>query len=495
LVKYSQERDIITGFGDELGAAAFVLMLCLFYVLSCVLLKDKDFDWITRFVKASSVIFSTSFQGSNLKNASFANANLKRVNFSSSDSHQINLSGVRWKGAKEMGQSFFGRSVFKEPTVHKLLTSQNACGQDFSGSFLRGVNLSGANLAGASFKGGILSEAILTGANLQGSSLMEAQCLGVDFTGANLTGACIEDWNISSNTCLKNVHCDFVYLTQKERRPNSGVFQPGEFTKLFQEVLDTIDLIFQNGIDWKAFVRTFGQIQVQHEDAELSVQSIENKGDGVVVLKLNAAPGTDKAAVHQYFTEGYQVALKEAEARYKAQLDAKDEQITDYRQHNANMQEVVKLLASRPINVDVKATAESKAMQGDDNSRNISVGGDLNASGSTINLGEISGQVSNQINQLPDPDPDPGQPDLKALLTQLKTAVETDIELSEVEKKEALGEVAKLAEAGSQPKEGAMQRMAKRATAALKSITDPLTEASKLAIACKSLLPMILTLF
>jgi hypothetical protein len=120
-------------------------------------------------------------------------------------------------------------------------------------------------------------------------------------------------------------------------------------------------------------------------------------------------------------------------------------------------------------------------------------GGDVNLSGSTINLGEISGQVSNQINQLPDAAPD--QPSLKDLLTQLQAAVEADTELSEVEKKEALGEVAKLAEAGSQPKEGAMQRMAKRATAALKSITEPLSDASKLATACKTLLPMILSVF
>ena len=40
-----------------------------------------------------------------------------------------------------------------------------------------------------------------------------------------------------------------------------------------------------------------------------------------------------------------------------------------------------------------------------------------------------------------------------------------------------------------------MQRMAKRAVTNLKSITEPLTEASKLATVCKSLLPMIMVLF
>ncbi len=70
---------------------------------------------------------------------------------------------------------------------------------------------------------------------------------------------------------IDSVMCDYGYLLngQRERRPNSSVFQAGEFAQLFQEVLDTIDLIFQNGIDWKAFARTFAQVQVQYADSPL----------------------------------------------------------------------------------------------------------------------------------------------------------------------------------------------------------------------------------
>jgi uncharacterized protein YjbI with pentapeptide repeats len=434
--------------------------------------------------------YGTRLKYSDLSFSSFQDALLKDADFSNSCMNSVCL-----RGAELVHSSRFKNTILEDLRVLKLLISGDGFNQDFSDCNFREANLEDANLANSSFDRSILSNAKLKSANLQGASLVEAQCIGADFNLANLTGACIESWNIDESTLLEGSNCQYIYLlrNQKERRPNSGNFQPGEFTKLFQEVLDTIDLIFQNGIDWKVFARTFGQVQVQYEDAELSVQSIENKGDGVVVVKLNAAPGINKAAVHQTFMEGYQVALKEAEARYKAQLAAKDEQITDYRQQNANMQEVVKLLASRPVTVDVKPTLEKKIVQGDDYSRSISVGGNLNASGSTINLGEISGQVSNQINQLPDAAPD--QPNLKDLLTQLQAAVEADTELSEVEKKEALGEVAKLAEAGSQPKEGTMQRMAKRATAALKSITEPLSDASKLATACKTLLPLILSVF
>jgi hypothetical protein len=76
--------------------------------------------------------------------------------------------------------------------------------------------------------------------------------VGTNFTNAKMTGACVEAWNIESTTQLNNVDCRFVYLLEnpkpgtddRERRPSSGDFQPGEFTKLFEEVLNTVDLNF-----------------------------------------------------------------------------------------------------------------------------------------------------------------------------------------------------------------------------------------------------------
>jgi hypothetical protein len=123
--------------------------------------------------------------------------------------------------------------------------------------------------------------------------------------------------------------------------------------------------------------------------------------------------------------------LQEAEARYKAQLDAKDDQIADYRQQSANMQEVVKLLAQRPINVDVKATAESKAMQGNDNSRNISIGGD--ATGNVFQTGDgNTAAIEFQQVTLPPPESVNIQAELDALaelLTSLNDPIATGVAL------------------------------------------------------------------
>ena len=78
-------------------------------------------------------------------------------------------------------------------------------------------------------------------------NLREALAIGTNFTTAQMSGTCLEGWNIDHTTILDNVESKYIYLLEeakpetddKERRPSSGYFQPGDFTKLFQEVLDT----------------------------------------------------------------------------------------------------------------------------------------------------------------------------------------------------------------------------------------------------------------
>ena len=151
----------------------------------------------------------------------------------------------------------------------------------------------------------------------------------------------------------------------RERRPSSGYFQPGEFTKLFQEVLNTVDLIFRNGVDWKALAAAFKKFQVENEGTELAIQSIENKGDGVIVIKVNVPPNADKEKIHSDLTQGYQLALQEVEKRYKAELQAKDKEIEIYREKSSEMKEIVGLLADRPIQNIIDVTAKAKSDMSD----------------------------------------------------------------------------------------------------------------------------------
>ena len=225
-------------------------------------------------------------------------------------------------------------------------------------------------------------------ANLEFANLTETQALATDFTGAYFTGACLEAWNIDATTKLDRADCQFVYLLEdpkpgtddRERRPSSGEFAPREFTKLFEEVLNTIDLIFRNGIDWKAFVAAFKQLQVENEGTELTIQSIENKGDGVIVVKVSVPPDANKEHLHRNFTQSYELMA--------ARLEDKDKQITF-------LEGIVTQLAAKPVTIEVIATAESNSTG--NKSSNLNVARD--AIGSTLNIGNIEGTVTNTNNE------------------------------------------------------------------------------------------------
>ncbi|NEQ42283.1 MAG: hypothetical protein F6K00_01475 [Leptolyngbya sp. SIOISBB] len=355
--------------------------------------REREYE---RFLKGYRK-FDTSFKGANLTKADFSFSDLMYSDFEYSD-----LSYARFLQVAKLGYAYLDGTKLVNPTVRDLLTSMNGKEQNFKGMDLQYLDLTCAHLNKADLTESDLSYSILAEANLGHANLTKAQALNSNFRRANLTGSCLESWNINHKTKLQDVICDYVYLlhNQQERRPNSGNFGPGEFTKLFQEVLDTVDLIFRNGVDWRAFLQTLNQVQQKYKDADLAIQSIENKGDGVVVAKLNAAPGADKPAIHESFTEIYQRAFKEAEAQYKAQLNAKDSEIQIYRQQSADMVEILKLQAQRPI--INQATAESRAMQGNDYSQQNQYGDNSNI----VNQYGDSNTANQKLQQVTPPPPE-----------------------------------------------------------------------------------------
>jgi hypothetical protein len=135
-----------------------------------------------------------------------------------------------------------------------------------------------------------------------------------------LTGVCIEDWNINSQTNLDDIICDYVYLqnNQQKRRPHdtNKIFTPGEFTKLFQIALETVDLIFSDGIDWQSFLTSFQKLQIECGGDELAIQAIEKKSGIAFVIRVEVPPDTGKAIIEESFWR-----------KYKSILEAKDKQI------------------------------------------------------------------------------------------------------------------------------------------------------------------------
>ena len=187
-----------------------------------------------------------------------------------------------------------------------------------------------------------------------------------------------------------------------------------------------------------------------------------------------------------------QKAIDKLETNHEEHIKVygKNNEIVIYRQQSAEMTEIVKLLANKPINVQVDNKVENKNMT-NDSSRKVeigSIGGDFNASGQALNLGEISGTVTNTINELPSVS-EPDKPGIKELLTQLKTAIESDTDLKPKDKEKALKQVKSLAEAAQNPQE--KQDLADTAITMLKGTIANLPTAAKLVEECGKLLPLI----
>ncbi|NES17528.1 MAG: pentapeptide repeat-containing protein [Symploca sp. SIO3E6] len=270
-----------------------------------------------------------------------------------------------------LGASNWNNWRNNNPNETPVLEEANLNLLDLSGLNLKGANLRGANLFGTDFL-----EADLTGADLRNADLTAADLSQADFTGVDLrearlirtqalatnfkqvrfTGACLEDWNIDPTTNLDDVICDYIYLKSKyipeqklyilkERRPYNGNFEPGEFTKLFQRVLEPLSLVFRNGIDWQAFLTSFQELQVECSDHKLSLQAIENKNSGVLVIKLNVPNDANKAEIEQSFKHKYRIAIQSKEEHFQDN----PEQLALYRQQSADITEIVRVMAHRSI--------------------------------------------------------------------------------------------------------------------------------------------------
>lgn len=300
--------------------------------------EDERHFFVHQVATSFLALKGTNFAKSHLERTNFAQADLKYCNF-----RKAHLQQPNFHTAQFLERANVSGTILSDPKVRDLLVTHRGVNQayigcDFQGADLIGANLTDANLTGADLQRSTLEEAWLARANLT-----NVQALQTNFRGAKLTGACLEGWNIDSTTQLEGVICDFVYLLNRsrERRPSSGEFAAGEFAKLFQEVVDTIDLIFRNGIDWKAFASSLEQVQIENDGTLLQVRSIENKGDGVVVVRVNSPPDADKQKLHAELTQNYQVALATLEASYQKQLEQKDDQIEFYQQQQKNLTNII----------------------------------------------------------------------------------------------------------------------------------------------------------
>jgi uncharacterized protein YjbI with pentapeptide repeats len=283
-----------------------------------------------------------NLERANLSGSNFIGADLQESNLKWADLRKANFTGANLSGTNFSGANLANGNIDQVDLSGVDLSGVDLSGVDFSEEDLSGSNLSGSNLSGANLSGSNLS-----GANLSGANLSKNQALRANFEEAIFTGTCLENWNINSQTNLNNVICDYIYLKEnrQERRPHdpNKHFAPGEFTKLFQKALETVDLIFSDGIDWQAFLASFEKLQVECGSDELAIQAIEKKSGGAFVIRVEVPLDADKASIEESFWQ-----------KYRPLLEAKDKQIAFYqqeiefkRQENTTLLGIVETMAEK----------------------------------------------------------------------------------------------------------------------------------------------------
>ena len=366
-----------------------------------------------------------NFRGADLSGADLSGAKLSRADLSGADLSGADLSGADLIEAKLSRADLSGADLIEANLIEADLSGANLIEAKLSRADLSGADLSGANLSGANLSGANLIEANLIEANLieanlieanlieanlieadlSGANLDQAKALNTNFTRANLTGACIQYWNINQRTIFEEVICDYIYYkfdwetkTYQERRPRdpNKIFNPSDLQRLIETARETVDLIFSDGIDWKAFLESFHGLQIESENGELSIAGILKKRDGTFVIQIDAPQDTDKADLENRFYQVYEQKLALIEQDYQAQLANKEQEITNkdrellqlYREKSTDMTEIAKLLAENSnrntyIITEAKAVANSEI-------NNIKQAGNF---GVGVNQGEIQGNA------------------------------------------------------------------------------------------------------
>ncbi|MEO1634774.1 MAG: pentapeptide repeat-containing protein [Cyanobacteria bacterium J06631_9] len=328
---------------------------------------DPNHALIRSFAVAMTAQLGTRFSNANLMGAHFAQAQLAHT-----DLRAAELDYTRWDGASGLGFVCWGAQPMADPMIRALFITRCApedASEDvpdvkqsrrhLAGVDLAYTDLSGMDLRQANLKGASLIGANLRGANLTDSNLTLLQAFGTDFTNAHMTGVCIEGWSINETTCLESVTCAYVYRLEQQpicgpddrhRLPSSGEFEPGDFTRLFQAVLNTVDFVFRQGVNREALAAALQTVQHSYDPA-IKLQAIEDRGNGFFKVALGVPDAISKADFHQDLTQIYQANLAQIEARYQTLLQTQQQQLTHYQQTTTTLTTILKQLTevTRPM--------------------------------------------------------------------------------------------------------------------------------------------------
>ncbi|MDJ0659966.1 MAG: pentapeptide repeat-containing protein [Crocosphaera sp.] len=470
------------------GAVPLTLFSC--YLAYRAMKGDPKDAWIKNFAVAFATTGGTTFKKANLTDANFTEARLKSTDF-----RDAILIRTCFKNTEKLDRIRPGKTYLSNTNLKQWLIGTGT-NKNFDRQDLRGVHLQAANLTDASFIGADLSNANLQDADLSRAKLIQTQLDNTDLTGVTLTGATIEDWGITSHTNLRGVRCNYIFMKESttadpnpRRKPDNWEeeFEDGDFAEFIQPLVNTLDLYHNQGIDPRAIAIAFKQLAEEHPDAELQIVAIEKRGNDKLLIRAATTPEANHSELNKEYFTNYN-KLKSLNEQYRGKLEEKDNHIQRLENMISTALEKPDFYLEKP-SFNYQHQEEYIMSENIDNSQNIKIR-DINANQSIVNLRDISGRVSNKIEQLPEHLED-GKRSIKELLSQLQNAIETDENLKDIQKVEALEAVESLTEAANKPEDSNLKKYAKLSKNALIGITANLPNATRLVQECNQLLPEI----
>ncbi|HAC64732.1 MAG TPA: pentapeptide repeat-containing protein [Cyanothece sp. UBA12306] len=305
----------------------------------------------------------------NLKDVNLTGAKLAGANLARADVRDANLVGADLRGANltksklvlaKIGRVDLSGAILNRANLTGAslslsdLSRANLNGANLSWSNLSGVNLSHTNLIGADLSGADLSWANLSEANFEKTNMAEAvlvsaQIFNTNFSSAVLTGICIKDWKIDFNINLDNVVCQYVFLEwdHQERRPTNPnqSFKSGDFARFVTQEVEIFELVFNEGIDWNLFLKSFKKIQASLTYEMLDIQGIEQKNNESLIISLVVPKELNKYQLKASFWKKYQTLLK-AEDTSNELLKA---EILIKRQQDSQILNIIETMAHKSL--------------------------------------------------------------------------------------------------------------------------------------------------
>jgi uncharacterized protein YjbI with pentapeptide repeats len=381
------------------GMMAFALLSLSLYVGMQSLSGNRKYTVIQTLVVNLCTALGTQFLGAILTDADFTQAVLPHTDF-----RDAVLTRTNWFQVKGLERSRVEGTYLANEAVRQLAISKNGQNGLYDDENLRGLNLQNATLEGASFIGTDLSEANLQNADLTKAKLAEAQLYGTNLSNACLTKACIQDWAISTDTQLENIRCEEIYMrlpTDDDpdpwRKPDSRneTFKEGDFTDFIAPIMKTLDLYRQQNVDPRQIGSTLKTLDLYHyeginpaaaaialknlaeenPDAGLEVVALEGRGEEKIHLQAVVTGIGDSSRLSAEYSEMY---------RKIASLPQKD------------IQTLLALITEKDDRIRSLEKILTTAKEGN-NTYYIQAGRDISG---VLNLGSISGNVSNAIGQL-----------------------------------------------------------------------------------------------